>query len=449
MSSISDAFAALDAAVDVVGALDWESLPIRERLEAMDRLEIVRRKATACSGDVAVSIERAGTAVLGRPAPTVIADVLRISPAMARRRLRDAGDVAPRTTLTGESLPPALPATAKAWHAGLLDTDHLKAIQNFVRDLPDEIHPDAVGQAEAFLAEKAAELRPDQLEKVADRLAAELNPDGAFSDDYRTARRGFQWCGRQRRDGMSVARLVATPELRAMLEAWMAKFAAPGMCNPADQTATISGEPSPDVAGKDARTHPQRQHDAVVALLRGQLGDPQLGQHNGLPVTVIVSASLEQLQSAAGVAVTAGGSLLGMRDVIRMASHAYHYLCIFDKHTEQPLYLGRSRRIASADQRIVLHAKDRGCTAPGCDMPGYLSEVHHVDEWTDGGLTNIDRLTFACPADHKLIKPGGWRTRKRPDGSTEWIPPAHLPLKGGTNSYHHPEKFLPRGPTAG
>jgi hypothetical protein len=149
------------------------------------------------------------------------------------------------------------------------------------------------------------------------------------------------------------------------------------------------------------------------------------------------------MHTGAGVAVTGGGTLLPMRDVIRMATHAWHYLDVFDEHTECALYLGRSKRIASADQRIVLHAKDRGCTAPGCDMPGYLTEVHHVDEWAEGGLTNIDKLTFACKGNHGLITPGGWQTRKLKDGTTEWIPPPHLPLRPGTNTYHHPERMLP------
>ena len=89
-----------------------------------------------------------------------------------------------------------------------------------------------------------------------------------------------------------------------------------------------------------------------------------------------------------------------------------------------------------------MHAKDRGCTAPGCDMPGYLSEVHHVDEWADGGRTDIDDLTFACPRDPRLIKPGGCTSRTRPDGSTEWRPPPQIPLPAGTNDYHHPERLL-------
>ena len=71
---------------------------------------------------------------------------------------------------------------------------------------------------------------------------------------------------------------------------------------------------------------------------------------------MIVSTTLNELESGRGQAVTGGGTLLPMSDVIRLASHAYHHLVIFDRHTEIPLYLGRTRRTASAGQRIVLHA---------------------------------------------------------------------------------------------
>jgi len=49
---------------------------------------------------------------------------------------------------------------------------------------------------------------------------------------------------------------------------------------------------------------------------------------------------------------------LPMSDVIRLASHSHHYMYIYDRHTNEPLYLGRSKRIASAGQRIVLHANE-------------------------------------------------------------------------------------------
>ncbi len=442
MSSIDEIVARLDSAATALRELKADTLPIGALLETMQRLETAHRRIQACGASMAAAVDRRDEQALGGISHRVIADVLRVSPAEARRRIRDGAQVERRTTLTGESLAPALPSIAPAWHAGLLDVEHLRVVQRFMHDLPGHVTPADVAAAERFLAEQAELLRPDQLAKVAGQLALRLNPDGSFSDADRARRRGFTWAGRQGSDGMSTGKLVATPELRAMLDAWMAKFAAPGVCNPDDQTSTVTAEPTQDVIDRDARGYAQRQHDALAALVRGQLGDPNLGQHNGLPVTVIVSATLEQMHTAAGVAVTAGGTALPMRDVIRMAAHAWHYLCVFDQHTERALFLGRSRRIASPDQRIVLHNKDRGCTAPGCDMPGYLSEVHHVDEWAEGGLTNVDRLTFACAAHHRLITKDGWKTRKRSDGSTEWIPPPQLPLTGRTNSFHHPERML-------
>lgn len=442
-NQVCGAFTSLAGALEALGAVDWDGLPAVQLLEALERLETGRRLATALAHDLAAAVDRRPDRELGGIGFKVIADVTRISLGESRRRLRDAAQVRPRTTLTGETVAAELPATGKSWAAGVLDPGHLRVIQRFIADLPADVSADDVERAEAFLAEKAAQVRPDQLQKLADQLAIRLNPDGRFSDEDRARRRGFSWCGGQGPDGMSVAKLVATPEVRAMLEAWMAKFAAPGMCNPADETPTVSGVPCQDVIDRDARGISQRQHDALAALVRGQLGDPALGQHNGLPVTVIVSATLDQVQSAAGYATTAGGCRLPMSDVIRMAAHAHHYLAIFDSHSHCPLYLGRSRRIASADQRIVLHATDRGCSAPGCSVPGYLCEVHHVDDWALGGLTNIDKLTFACGPHHRLITTAGWRTRKRSDGSTDWIPPPGTRAAGGTNTFHHPERLLP------
>jgi hypothetical protein len=165
-----------------------------------------------------------------------------------------------------------LPATAEAWRAGQLDERHLRVIQTFIRELPEAIAPDTVERAERFLAEQATQLRPDQLEKVAHRCAITINPDGKFSDVDRARQCGFSW-GPQRRDGMSIGRLIAppqaggtpTPELRANIDARFARFAAPGMCNPDDPAPCVTGEPADEIAAHDLRSHPQRQHDALNA----------------------------------------------------------------------------------------------------------------------------------------------------------------------------------------
>jgi hypothetical protein len=181
-------------------------------------------------------------------------------------------------------------------------------------------------------------------------------------------------------------------------------------------------------------------------MCRGLLASGELGQNRGLPVAVIASTTVKELAEWAGPAATAGGSLLPIRDLVRMAAHAQHYLSVFDDDG-RALYLARGKRVASADQRIVLHAKDRGCSFPACDRPGYLTEAHHLHEWSEGGPTDITNLTFVCHAHHRLIGTGEhqWRTRRGwGGGRTEWVPPCHLDpgRHPRTNRYHHPERSL-------
>jgi len=88
------------------------------------------------------------------------------------------------------------------------------------------------------------------------------------------------------------------------------------------------------------------------------------------------------------------------------------------------------------------HAKDRGCTKPGCDAPGYWAQVHHVNGWADTHRTDINELTLACGPDNRLAE-SNWTTRKNAKGDTEWIPPPHLERgQPRINTFHHPEKVL-------
>lgn len=115
-----------------------------------------------------------------------------------------------------------------------------------------------------------------------------------------------------------------TPEARAGLDAVLSKWAAPAMCDPADESPIVDGCPSEQAIENDLRSPAQRNHDALVAMCRSTLASGQLGSH-GLPVSIIVSTTLQELEAAAGLADTGGGSWLPMAVVIRMASHARHY----------------------------------------------------------------------------------------------------------------------------
>ena len=442
-STVAGAIEQIDDALDVLAGVDLTALSADDLIRLAGRCETLARRQAVLGGDIAVQVSRREISALGGAPHKVLADWLRITPTEARRRATLAEPLSPRTSLTGQPLPPRQPATAAAWRAGDLDVEHVRVIARFLAELPCAVGPAQREWAETVLAGHGRELRPDQLARLAQKLALILNPDGTFTDTDRAARRGFSW-GPQQANGMSHGRLCATPALRAEIDALFAKFAAPGRCNPADQTPLIEGDPTQARIDADTRTHAQRQHDALSAVMRSLLGNPKLGQHNGLPVTVIVSASIQDLHDVAGVGITAAGTCLPIPDLIRMASHSYHYLSLFDKANGRALWLGRTKRIANADQRIVMHERDRGCTFPGCTVPGYGCQAHHATlDWAAGGHTDIDDLAFGCGPHNRLVAEDGWKTRKLSNGTTEWIPPPRLPLKGGVNTYHHPERLLP------
>src|SRR6478609_10892933 len=335
--------------------------------------------------------------------PKVLSEALRISTDEAKRRIKQAELLGPRTAMTGEPLPPTLPNVAAAQARGQIGSEHVRTIEKFFNELPSRIDAQTRDQAEADLARIATGLGPTQFRAAADRLALLLNQDGDLPDEADRARRRYLTIDKQDVDGMSRIHGLLDPEARATIDAVFAKLAAPGMCNPEDGSPCVDGDPSVDAAQGDARSPGQRNHDALKAMGRAVLASGELGRHNGLPATIIVTATLQDLQSGAGVAATGGGSLLPMRDVIRLASQSHHYLVIYDKHTREPLYCGRAKRFATPGQRIVLHSLERGCTRPGCTAEGYRSQVHHVDGWVAAnGETNIDRLTLACGPDNRL-----------------------------------------------
>ncbi len=431
-------FAALHEVVSRVIGHSYEALTTRDRFTYLERLEREMRRLPVARHELINQIDRQATpAEIGGTFAHVLADRLRITRGDASRRINEARDLGARRALTGQPLAPRYPATAAAQRAGHIGAAHVAVIRGFFDTLPYGVDAPTREAAEADLARWASEQRPETLRKAADRLACYLNPDGNFSDEERARRRGLT-LGKQGVDGMSPLRGWLTPDARTTLEAALAKLAAPGMCNPEDPTPTVDGTPGEDAIQRDTRSPAQRNHDGLTAALRAMLASGELGRHNGLPASIVVTTTLTELETAAGRGLTGGGTLLPMSDVIRLARHAHHYLAIFDKGKALALY--HTKRLASPGQRIVLYAKDRGCSAPGCDVAGYYCEVHHVQDWAATHRTDIDQLSLACGPHHRLLDKG-WTTRKRANGDTQWIPPPHLDYgQPRTNTFHHHEK---------
>ena len=439
--AVTAAFDAAEAALDGVAALDCDALSTPQCLEWLERCERLRRRIPALEHEPINHLARQATPEeLGGKLSHAIAEWTLISRAEAGRRIREAADLGPRRALTGEPLAPVLAATAAGQREGKLGAGQVAVIRRFYHQLPGWVDAATRDDVEARLAKEGAQFRPEPLARLADHITDWLNPDGTYTDLDRARRRGLT-LGNQQPDGMSQLHGWLTPEARATLEAVWAKLAAPGMCNPTDDTPCVDGPPSEDAIDGDARSTAQRHHDGLLAALRAVLASGQLGQHNGLPASIIVTTTLAELEAATGRGLTGGGTILPINDVIRLARHAHHYLAIFDHGKALALY--HTKRLASPGQRIMLHANDRGCTAPGCTMPGYYCEVHHITDYATCGTTDVTNLTFACGPHHRLLRPGGWITRQRANGDTQWIPPPHLDRgQPRTNTYHHPEKLL-------
>lgn len=384
-------------------------------------------------------------------------DVLRLSRREAGARVSAAKKLGTWHDVGGHPIPVDLPTTARARTAGDVSSEHARAIASIHKRLPVSLPRDDWEDAERILVECAKTGTPEDVEKAGDRLVGYLDPDGTLTDEHdRKRRRGIR-IGKQRDDLMSPISGEIDPTLRALLDALLAKQARPGMNNPAEP---IGDQPDSgtivDSATRDVRTAAQRNHDALQRICEMALETGTAGSHRGLPVTAIITMTLDQLEDAAGIATTATGGRVPVADALRLAEKTRPWLAVFD-HAGMPLHLGRGSRLATAEQRTMLIAFDRGCTKPGCDKPPSLCAVHHTDEWARGGATDIENETLACDACHGLITgtETGWETIKAADdhkypGRTLWIPPKHLDpdRKPRINHCHHPDELLDRAVAA-
>jgi hypothetical protein len=229
---IGEVFGDLHAVVDRLLGLSFDALTTPERFALLERLEREARRLPVPGHELINQLRRQAAPIeIGGKLTHALADRLHITRTDAKRRIDEAADLVPRRGLTGEPLPALLEGTAAGHRAGELGRDHVAVIRRFDRQLPSFIDAPTRTKAEAHLAEKAAEFRPEQIARLAEVFSDCLNPDGNFTDADRARRRGLT-LGKQDSDGMSPLTGWLTPEARATIEAVFAKLAAPGMANP-------------------------------------------------------------------------------------------------------------------------------------------------------------------------------------------------------------------------
>jgi hypothetical protein len=257
---------------------------------------------------------------------------------------------------------------------------------------------------------------PDQVARIGLHALAVIDPDGTLAtDDDHQRLRGLTFTPKL--DGSSTIGGRLTPECTAVALAVLDPLAKPKPAAPvtpaADGTAT---EETPD-----PRTYTQRMHDALLDAGNRLLAAGTLPDSGGVPATVLMTMTLEQLETRLGAATTGHGGLLSIPAALKLAADAEIIPTVLG-HGGGILAYGRVNRHATPAQRRALAARDKGCSFPGCDAPPGWSETHHVIHWEHGGPSDLTNLTLLCGFHHREHQKMGWECQIT-DGVPEWLPP--------------------------
>lgn len=382
---------ALRAAVDALMLAELSSLPAPEVTGLLAELERERRRLEAVDqrllGEVVdrgIAWEHARTS----PADLLIT-LLRVSPAEAKARLDRAADFGPRRVLTGAPLGPVFPVVAEAMRAGEIAARHAEVITSCL-DRVSVVAPEATEVAEALLVEAAA------------RTPAPVGQDRATV--ARPARPGRSGTARSR--PATQARLHASQAARRLRRADGALH--PGVDRVVGDRLRLVGRSGAGRRGRAGRPHlrpapPRRTGRRRHALLRSN----SLPASAGRLLTVLARTTMTELHDGVGVAIGGHAEQLSITQLLQMAGDA-HVIPVICTDTGGILAYGRGRRLASREQRLALAARDGGCCLPGCDRPSAWTEVHHVQDWRDGGATDTDNMCLLCRYHHREFAKRGW-----------------------------------------
>ena len=156
-------------------------------------------------------------------------------------------------------------------------------------------------------------------------------------------------------------------------------------------------------APDDVRTHAQRRADAIAELITEQ------GSANGAPARPRFQVHLVWNLTDRTITWLEGSPVPD--SVIEQIGPTADVIGHVFSSDSQPLWQGRSRRLATVAQWRALIVATRGCACCGADID--RCQAHHLRGWLDGGPTDIDNLELLCHTCHGRAHRGGHGDRSR------------------------------------
>jgi hypothetical protein len=397
------------AAVEELQGLDLTGLDDEALLAYWRELERLRRRLPSL--DHALVREGAGRGLVEslsvRSMPQLLRGLLRLDPGEASARVRAAEAAGPRRALTGQPLPAIFPAVAAAQAQGLISERHARLIVQTVDKLPDAAQAEHGAEVEEQLVDYAGRFDPVQLDKLATRISAHLDPDGRLKDvDYRNQHRDLTV--RQRVDGSAALSGELTAECAELLLLHLDALAAP----------------KPAVDGvKDPRTAGQRRHDALLDTLHLNVRAQQLPSVAGVTATLVVTMTQDQYETGTGLARTSHGALVPTAEVFGWAAGDYRLMTVVLDKTKGITGYSSTARLFTETQRLARQAIDGGCTFPGCPTPAAWCQLDHSIDFALGGPTTISNAALTCRHHNNHAKQQGWTPIHTEGGRVGWKPP--------------------------
>jgi hypothetical protein len=411
VTGVTGALQSIHVQLDALLGADLSSLDREALLEVARESDRARRRLAAAGHALVAELDNRGVAYeLGcKNTAALLRQLLRLSPSEAAGRVRAATLLTDQHTPSGAITAARYPLVAAAHADGDLSPEHARVITTTIEALPDEVADTHGELLEAAFVAEARELDPVLLARRARHVLERLDPDGVLHDTaHRNRSRDLSV--RTRPDGSARVEIEASAELAELFDVVFDSLAAP--------RAAADGI-------KDHRTPGQRRHDALRDGLKILLQTGELPHAGGVPAQLLLTISSEAYLSGAGLAETSHGRLIPTHDALDWAGGDPRVLLVaLTKLREVSHYTGTQRSF-TPQQRKAMIARDRGCTAPGCDAPPGRCDAHHVTDYAKSGTTTIADGALACTWCHRELINQGWTTTMI-DGRPHWIPPVWI-----------------------
>jgi len=292
-----------------------------------------------------------------------------------------------------------VPALSRQLGAGRIGAEHADALASAAARLDDGDRT-LLFALDAELATHAASSTPEQFRRHVDRVVDQLAADRGLERAERQRRSATLAKGINHDTGMYWLRAELDPESGVRV------FSALD----AELAALVTADRDPEAA--PGRRRDQLAAQALVGLVTSAHRSRRPGRTELLMLVdhdTIVNGLHDN-----SVCEYVDGTELPVATARRLACDADIYPVVLGADGVV-LDMGRSRRLATPDQRRALRSMYRSCGVGDCEVPFDRCEIHHLDDWAKHhGHTDLDRLIPACSRHHHLAHEGGWQLELDP-----------------------------------